>query len=299
MPYIGNTLADLNITEPNGATEPVAVHDDAIRQIKRYLTLVQPGEISGELTTLEAYAKLPVGTVVDYADAASIWSAPTNFLKCDGKTIGKASSAADYKSDDYEALFNLLKSGFGNTGAENWASGHTVKLPLLSDSSSFDLSELVITAISATTGNGGSLGEWVESTSGGMSVISDISLSNITTGAPLGSLVGIEFELRHGVKIPNITRSATTHSVDIEVSFDAGISYLYLTSLSLGNVTASTSSFLANCYIQINNFAGSIYFKFKADQDRTSDATVLFRAAMTKAYGYALRPSLRKIIRAK
>jgi len=56
-------------------------------------------------------------------------SAPNNALLCDGSTIGNTNSTATYKGAEYETLFNLLKSGWGNAGTENFASGNNVKLP--------------------------------------------------------------------------------------------------------------------------------------------------------------------------
>jgi microcystin-dependent protein len=72
-----------------------------------------------------SYAIMPVGGVLPYAGATS----PTGWLLCSGQTIGDVGSGADFASADYENLFELIKSHYGNVGTEDWASGDTVLLP--------------------------------------------------------------------------------------------------------------------------------------------------------------------------
>lgn len=50
-------------------------------------------------------------------------------MLCDGGTIGDASSGAGSESADYETLFDLIKTLYGNTGTEVFADGDTVLLP--------------------------------------------------------------------------------------------------------------------------------------------------------------------------
>jgi len=68
---------------------------------------------------------LPPGMMVPYAGS----TAPSKWLLTDGDTIGNVGSGADHESADYETLFELLKTSWGNAGTEVWASGHTVLLP--------------------------------------------------------------------------------------------------------------------------------------------------------------------------
>jgi len=72
-----------------------------------------------------ASAIMPVGGVLPYAGATS----PTGWLLCSGQTIGDVGSGAVFASADYENLFELIKSHYGNAGTEDWASGDTVLLP--------------------------------------------------------------------------------------------------------------------------------------------------------------------------
>jgi len=67
----------------------------------------------------------PIGSVVSYILATP----PTNWINCDGTTIGAVGSGADSESADYEALFNLVKTSFGNAGTESFSGGSTVILP--------------------------------------------------------------------------------------------------------------------------------------------------------------------------
>jgi len=74
---------------------------------------------------IAATAIMPVGGVLPYAGATS----PAGWLLCSGQTIGDVGSGADLTSADYETLFDLIKSHYGNAGTEDWASGDTVLLP--------------------------------------------------------------------------------------------------------------------------------------------------------------------------
>jgi microcystin-dependent protein len=59
------------------------------------------------------------------------WSAiatpATGWLLCNGKTIGDASSAANYTGDDYHALYDAIQATYG--GTYNWAAHNAVNLP--------------------------------------------------------------------------------------------------------------------------------------------------------------------------
>jgi microcystin-dependent protein len=90
----GDGVSVLLTTEPNGATEPVSVLDQAIRQIKAYLNdpTVGPAAI---LNTL-----LPAGMVVQYGAAA----APTGWLICDGSAVSRTT---------YATLFAAIGTTYG------------------------------------------------------------------------------------------------------------------------------------------------------------------------------------------
>ena len=68
---------------------------------------------------------LPAGLVFPYAGA----TAPTGYLLCYGQTLGNASSGATEANDNYQALFDVIKVAYGNSGSEVFANGDTVTLP--------------------------------------------------------------------------------------------------------------------------------------------------------------------------
>ena len=72
------------------------------------------------------HAFLPVGMISTFG----ISTVPAGWLYCDGTTLGNASSGAANASDDYEALFDLIKNLWGNSGG-TFSSGNTISLPNL------------------------------------------------------------------------------------------------------------------------------------------------------------------------
>ena len=56
-------------------------------------------------------------------------SVPQGWLSLNGETIGNASSSADNASDDYEELFDIVKTLPPNLGTESWAANDSVTLP--------------------------------------------------------------------------------------------------------------------------------------------------------------------------
>ena len=90
----GDGVSVLLTTEPNGATEPVSVLDQAIRQIKAYLNdpTVGPAAILSAL--------LPAGMIVQYGAAA----APTGWLICDGTAVSRTT---------YATLFGIIGTTHG------------------------------------------------------------------------------------------------------------------------------------------------------------------------------------------
>ena len=68
---------------------------------------------------------MPPGGLIPYAGA----TVPSGWLLCDGSTIGGVSSGAGSESADYQTLFDLIKTLYGNTGTKVFADGDTVLLP--------------------------------------------------------------------------------------------------------------------------------------------------------------------------
>lgn len=88
--------------------------------------------LQSKSTLTPVLGDMPVGTVLPYVGA----TAPNGFLLCDGKTLGSAASAADYKGDVYKPLYDLLNEAsnrWENSGTKVWASNDVVKLPNAED----------------------------------------------------------------------------------------------------------------------------------------------------------------------
>jgi len=81
--------------------------------------------IASKIAPSAASAIMPPGGLIPYAGIL----APSGWLLCNGGTIGDASSGAGSESADYETLFDLIKTLYGNAGTEVFADGDTVLLP--------------------------------------------------------------------------------------------------------------------------------------------------------------------------
>jgi len=77
----------------------------------------------GNLAT--AIGVSPTGSIILWSTA----TAPTGYLICDGKTLGDATSGADYAGNEYRSLYDVIKATYG--GTHNWTNHNTVTLPNL------------------------------------------------------------------------------------------------------------------------------------------------------------------------
>lgn len=92
----GDGVSALDSSTPDGATEPVSVLDDAIRQIKAYL--LDPTK--GPQALIDALSGSDVGFIKEYAGA----SIPSGYLLCDGGAVSRVT---------YAALFAVIGVTFG------------------------------------------------------------------------------------------------------------------------------------------------------------------------------------------
>lgn len=95
--------------------------------------VIKVTDIASIAAALESYVKdyaadMMVGSIM----ASSGETLGYRRLKCEAETIGNTGSGATYAGPQYETLFLYLKAqagAWGNTGAESWGGGDTIKLP--------------------------------------------------------------------------------------------------------------------------------------------------------------------------
>lgn len=94
----GDGLAVLDVTKPDGATEPVSNLDDAIKQVKAYLK----DPTAGPKALIDALSSslVPAG-IVRMTAAGSV---PSGYLACDGSAVSRTT---------YSALFAAIGTTFG------------------------------------------------------------------------------------------------------------------------------------------------------------------------------------------
>jgi len=105
----------------DGAVSTQKIADSAVTSGK----IADGAIIASKIAPSAASAIMPPGGLIPYAGIL----APSGWLLCDGGTIGDVSSGADSENADYETLFDLIKTLYGNAGTEVFANGDTVLLP--------------------------------------------------------------------------------------------------------------------------------------------------------------------------
>lgn len=172
---------------------------------------------------------LPAGLVFPYAGA----TAPTGYLLCYGQTLGNASSGATVANDNYQALFDVVKTAYGNSGSEVFGNGDTVNLP--------DLRGRVV---AGQDDMGGSSANNLTNQSGGLN------------GDTLGATGGAETHTLTTAQLPSHTHgSGTLQSDTSDVRSRALVGSGGTSTISL-NTTSATNSFAA---IQITGSTGSAF----------------------------------------
>lgn len=92
----GDGVSALDASTPDGATEPVSVLDDAVRQIKAYL--LDPTK--GPQALIDALSGSDVGFIKMFGGTV----APTGYLMCDGSAVSRVT---------YAALFAVIGVTYG------------------------------------------------------------------------------------------------------------------------------------------------------------------------------------------
>lgn len=158
-------VKDLGITTAklaDGAVSTQKMADSAVTSGK----IADGAIIASKIAPSAASAIMPSGGVIPYAGIL----APSGWLLCDGGTIGDVGSGADSESADYETLFDLIKTLYGNTGTKVFANGDTVLLPDLRGRVVAGKDDMGGTAANHLTGlSGGVIGSTLGGTGGSQS----------------------------------------------------------------------------------------------------------------------------------
>ena len=158
-------VKDLGITTAklaDGAVSEQKIADSAVTSGK----IADGAIIASKIAPSAASAIMPPGGLIPYAGIL----APSGWLLCDGGTIGGVGSGAGIESADYETLFDLIKTLYGNAGTEVFADGDTVLLPDLRGRVVAGKDDMGGTAANHLTGlSGGVIGSTLGGTGGSQS----------------------------------------------------------------------------------------------------------------------------------
>jgi microcystin-dependent protein len=124
-------ITDDAVTQAKIADDAVGqaqIADDAVGSAQIADNAVGTAQIADSAVTaakLASDAAFSAGMLMPFAGT----SAPTGWLLAYGQTIGNASSGATEADDNYQALFDIVKVAYGNSGSEVFGDGDTVTLP--------------------------------------------------------------------------------------------------------------------------------------------------------------------------
>jgi len=206
-------VKDLGITTAklaDGAVSEQKIADSAVTSGK----IADGAIIASKIAPSAASAIMPPGGLIPYAGA----TVPSGWLLCDGGTIGDASSGAGSESADYETLFDLIKTLYGNAGTEVFANGDTVSLP--------DLRGRVV------AGLGGSLIDTSAVVNGAVSNLTLVNLDGNLGGTIVPGMAVSGTGIGSGITVQIVTNQNTIHlSSAVTLSDDVRLTFANTESL--------------------------------------------------------------------
>jgi len=207
-------VKDLGITTAklaDGAVSEQKIADSAVTSGK----IADGAIIASKIAPSAASAIMPPGGLIPYAGA----TVPSGWLLCDGGTIGDASSGAGSESADYETLFDLIKTLYGNAGTEVFANGDTVSLP--------DLRGRVV------AGLGGSLIDTSAVVNGAVSNLTLVNLDGNLGGTIVPGMAVSGTGIVSGITVQIVTNQNTIH-LSSAVTLSDGVRLTFANTESLG-----------------------------------------------------------------
>lgn len=205
---VGITTAKL----ADGAVSTQKIADSAVTSGK----IADGAIIASKIAPSAASAIMPPGGLIPYAGA----TVPSGWLLCDGGTIGGVGSGAGSESADYETLFNLIKTLYGNTGTKVFANSDTVLLP--------DLRGRVI------AGLGGSLIDTSAVVNGAVSNSTLVNLTGNLGGTIVQGMAVSGPGIGSGITVQIVTNQNTIH-LSSAVTLSDGVRLTFATTESLGD----------------------------------------------------------------
>jgi len=208
-------VKDLGITTAklaDGAVSTQKIADSAVTSGK----IADGAIIASKIAPSAASAIMPPGGLIPYAGA----TVPSGWLLCDGGTIGDASSGAGSESADYETLFDLIKTLYGNAGTEVFANGDTVSLP--------DLRGRVI------AGLGGSLIDTSATVNGAVTNSTFVNLDGNLGGTIVQGMAVSGTGIGSGITVQIVTSQNSIH-LSSAVTLSDGVRLTFANSESLGD----------------------------------------------------------------
>ena len=196
----------------DGAVSTQKIADSAVTSGK----IADGAIIASKIAPSAASAIMPPGGLIPYAGA----TVPSGWLLCDGGTIGGVGSGAGSESADYETLFNLIKTLYGNTGTKVFANNDTVLLP--------DLRGRVI------AGLGGSLIDTSAVVNGAVSNLTLVNLTGNLGGTIVQGMAVSGPGIGSGITVQIVTNQNTIH-LSSAVTLSDGVRLTFATTESLGD----------------------------------------------------------------
>ncbi len=235
---VGITTAKL----ADGAVSTQKIADSAVTSGK----IADGAIIASKIAPSAASAIMPPGGLIPYAGA----TVPSGWLLCDGGTIGDANSGAGSESADYETLFDLIKTLYGNTGTKVFANGDIVSLP--------DLRGRVV------AGLGGSLIDTSATVNGAVTNSTFVNLDGNLGGTIVQGMAVSGTGIGSGITVQIVTSQNSIH-LSSAVTLSDGVRLTFANSESLGDTGGAKTHLLTSAESGLPEHTHRVYIDYDRD----------------------------------